>query len=164
MGFVRFFAPLLIGLSLPGFAEYVETDNEATVRANCHTVQRALEKHAKAHGGEYPSANWADELRSDLPGCQIPDVPYGDRRVFQGTALSPADGALHDAGDPRGPSRVGTVVGPGKAPSTMAFDAMTYGAILYGVDAQRRTYVVYGIAQRGQQAVVACALTNARRR
>ncbi|MDB5101039.1 MAG: hypothetical protein JWM80_5460 [Cyanobacteria bacterium RYN_339] len=163
---VAFASGLLAALAMPEFYDYQAKAREADVRANAHAVKQAIQVWALDHDGEFPPlANWADTLAKSaryLPAAQLPGVGYGDTRVWQGTSLVLSDAPiqLKGPGDPDGPTQVGTVLGPGKAPSTMAFDALTYGALIYGVDTKRRAFVLYGVSERKGKAVVACALTN----
>jgi hypothetical protein len=142
-------------------ASAMEKAKVACLQANCRTVQMALEEYATDQNGNYPpAASWLKALSHDnyLPHNQLPKSPWSDGQQTNALAL-PASTTLKGAKSPKF-SPVGTVLGPGKMPGTGAFDLLTYGAIAYDYDPKNMNYVLYGIGQEGDKAVVKFVVSN----
>lgn len=152
-------APLGGCMVLQDFEGAREKAYAASVRANMYAVGLAIEQYNIDNVGTYPAnEGWLAAVTNFnyLPDDQMPQNPYlreNGQRSRQandvgvaGTPLAPATA--------KKPSPEGTVVGPGRLPDGKAYDARTYGAIVYDHDPASGSYVLYAIGRRGADAVV----------
>jgi hypothetical protein len=112
-------------------------------------VGLALEE-CVANSDNHPPSDyeWLDALGKEqayLPGGKLPASPWNPE-FAQANALQLSD-------LPPG-ARPGQALGKGKRPGSSTFDALTYGAILYDLEEGSDTYSLYGVTQRGDQAVL----------
>ncbi|MEB3328768.1 MAG: hypothetical protein VKQ33_06010 [Candidatus Sericytochromatia bacterium] len=127
------------------------------VRANLRTVALALSMYARDHQGRYPADGlWLRELgrRYYLPSQRLPDNPWTLMGEW-GQANAPALGLLPPIDGPDfNPPVPGTVLGKGVRPLGSVYGPTTYGAVLYDATPDRRLCVLYGVGQRGDDAVL----------
>ena len=156
---------ILAAVALPSFEGAREKGRNAQVSANANTLRMALEQYAVDHEGTYPPGpDWLGPLVAKkpgyLPGDRLAANPYGKPR--QANALGLADVPVQLPG-PGGNAKAGlhTKLGPGKRPGAGPYDALTYGALIYGLDAAKQEYVLYGVGERNGQAVIVFAVSSA---
>lgn len=154
----------------------VNDTTQTFLNENVKPVVSALSRYAAGSDDNrlFPAAeDWVDNLCTHglLPANALPPSPWkAEARWFQlGTpagfrqANTPdwPQGLVDAAQLVRGAraSAVGTVLGHGELPTHATFDATTYGALLYDVDPAGQVAVLYGVGQKGDQAVISSVET-----
>ena len=132
---------------------------EPWLAAAARTIQGALATFAATHDGRYPPTHqFPVELVTYLPEADLPASPAWPEGIRQVRTVA-IRGPLAAAGGL--PTPVGTVLGPGRLPTSDAdFDARTWGAWIYDHDVATNRYVLYGIGRSGDVAVVGYAGTQ----
>lgn len=141
-------------------ARPVDTDPTRRVATRVLKLDQALERYGTRQGrqpGEqsYPSTGQFVAFVRSLPdGAELLANPYGDPP--QAGPVAPADGLPTAAQFRDRDTKLlpNTILGPGAAPGA-TYTARTYGALVYDHDPKTDSYVLYGIAQAGDQAIVA---------
>ncbi|MNL33195.1 hypothetical protein D3C87_1550900 [compost metagenome] len=151
--------------ALDTIQEKAFSDPNKQLVSNLHAVQMALEMYAVDHSGKYPSAeSFMRELTYQgilyLDEDRMPRNPFSSYELRQSNAiLLPANGSPLKSATAETPTPAGSILGPGKAPHNSLHDLTTFGAIVYDYDPKRGSYVLYGIGQRGDDAVVTYVIT-----
>lgn len=162
-------AVALIGLAIVGAyswgqaAKPADPDPKRQVATRVLRLGKALEAYA-AHeerdekdGPAYPrTAEFLTFVRGLPRGAEFLANPYGEPPQAAPVAAGGETG-LPSAADHKEGARVplpDTVLGPGTAPGP-AYTARTFGALVYDHDPKTDSFVLYGIGQQGDQAVVA---------
>ncbi len=162
-------AAVLIGLGLVGAYAWkqaarpaAEADPKRQVAAHVLRLGKALERHAASqeraeNGPAYPrTAEFLAFVKALPEGAELLANPYGGPAQAAPVAAGGTTG-LPTAAEHKEHAPVplpDTVLGPGQAPAA-TYTARTYGALVYDHDPQTDSYVLYGIGQLGEQAVVA---------
>ena len=91
------------GISTPNFTTMRDRAREASVKANGHACQLAVESYAAANFGSYPpSASALADIQANLPGNILVTNPYN-----AGVGLSVGAGAAEGMVDYQDPTAVG---------------------------------------------------------
>ena len=99
---------ILAAIALPNYIKAKDKAKEAEVKANCHTIQIALERYATDHSGVYPNYILGGDMRGwdERSGCRaltMPDDederPPRDPLIHFGYVYSYPDNPFIDAGD-----------------------------------------------------------------
>ena len=99
---------ILAAIALPNYIKAKDKAKEAEVKANCHTIQIALERYATDHSGAYPNYILGGDTRGwdERAGCWVltwyPDEPHRPPRdplVHYAYVSSYPDNAFIDPGE-----------------------------------------------------------------
>lgn len=84
---------ILAAIALPNYIKAKDKAKEAEVKANCHTVQIALERYATDHSGAYPNYIIGGDTRGwdERSGCRAITAPGNE------TSKPPRDPLIHFA-------------------------------------------------------------------
>lgn len=122
-------------------------------------LEKALERHGarerKPDEAAYPATGEFVAFVRALPeGADLLANPYGE--PAQAAPVAPPAGLPTAAQlrDRLSKPLPDTPLGPGEAPGP-TYSARTYGALIYDHDPESDSYVLYGVAQAGDQAVLA---------
>lgn len=135
-----------------------ETYN-ASVKANLHQLQMALEQYGVDSGGEFPANSNAFManviLKGDyIDGNTLPKCPWGT----QSSMLEA--GACGLAVPPNDPTPKGTVLGEGNEVDEIV-TITDYGAIAYAVGGSaNEMYILYGIGIKDGKAIITSVVKN----
>jgi type II secretion system protein G len=82
---------ILAAIAIPNFISMQDRAREASVRANMHTVQLAIEDFAVQNDGTYPVAADDAAVQANCPSNAYPDNPFNTAVAMQmDWALDPA--------------------------------------------------------------------------
>ncbi|MFH1675722.1 MAG: prepilin-type N-terminal cleavage/methylation domain-containing protein [bacterium] len=99
---------ILAAIALPNYIKAKDKAKEAEVKANCHTLQIALERYATDHSGAYPSYILGGDIRGwdERNGCWVltwypnePQRPPRDPLIHYAYVSSYPDNAFVDPGE-----------------------------------------------------------------
>jgi len=90
---------ILAAMVVPNYLRLGDYAREASVKANMHTLQLAMEDYSALHDGVYPTAAEKAEVKALLPEADWP------RNPFTGAVL--ADAEVTFGGDPDAPGEIG---------------------------------------------------------
>lgn len=84
---------ILAAIALPNYIKAKDKAKEAEVKANCHTIQIALERYATDHSGAYPNYILGGDTRGwdERSGCRAITLPANE------TTKPPRDPLIHFA-------------------------------------------------------------------
>jgi len=84
---------ILAAIALPNYIKAKDKAKEAEVKANCHTIQIALERYATDHSGAYPNYILGGDTRGwdERSGCRALTLPNSEN------ARPPRDPLIHYA-------------------------------------------------------------------
>jgi len=88
---------ILAAIAIPNFISMQDRAREASVRANMHTVQLAIEDFAVQNDGTYPVAADDGAVVANCPGGVYPDNPF-NTAVAMGMNWAAAPAASGDVG------------------------------------------------------------------
>jgi len=175
---------ILASIAMPSFSMAQDKARNASVQANVHTMQTALEAYAAEFRGSYP-AGWDtgpdtytdnsgtstnDAFETFLPGKKLPKSPWaqpGTEQMMFGvtyhvgaqTGMAPASsvaagGALTAVGT--------TLSSSGKVPDTPGNACLKdrYGCLLYDYDNASTTYVLYGAGKSRKSSIIVAKASN----
>jgi type II secretory pathway pseudopilin PulG len=67
---------ILAAIAIPNFVAMQDRAREASVKANMHSIQLAIEDYAVKNTGSYPIAGDAGTVQANLPSGQWPTNPF----------------------------------------------------------------------------------------
>jgi prepilin-type N-terminal cleavage/methylation domain-containing protein len=90
---------ILAAIALPNYIKAKDKAKEAEVKANCHTIQIALERYATDHSGAYPNYILGGDTRGwdSRSGCRALTWNNGDNSANAEQGRPPRDPLIHFA-------------------------------------------------------------------